>query len=370
MLAQIKSLGFNTIRIPFANEMLRNTSSTNGISFQANPDLYGLSPLQCLDKIISYSGNISLRVLLDRQSSKSNGAGTEALWYIPNDPYYTEKRIVSDLVMLAQRYLGTAVIGLDLWNAPGSGATWGTGSALTDWNLAAERFGNAIQAVNPYLLIIVQGIQNGNDLTGVAEKPVKLSVPAQVVYSTPEYSNDLYVHDYFSDPTFPANLRDIWTARFGYLIMEQIAPVIISEFGTSFANPSDTPWLSTWMNYLNGQFLEDGQSQLPPGHMGISWSYQQLAPYGPVGGILGSDWQTVQTQKLAAIASGLGPLFPFVDRSVPFVPPPANKTSVVPDPTLTPTAAPTQYPYEYFHTSGNQIVNREGKTIRIAGVNW
>ena len=133
---------------------------------------------------------------------------------------------------------------------------------------------------NPYLLIFVQGVQNGNDLTGVAKAPIKFNLPGRVVYMTSEYSNDLYDHPYFSDPTFPSNLRAIWNNRFGYIVIQQIAPIMINEFGVSFAFPSSTPWLTAWMNYLNGEYMEDGESFLPSGHVGISWSYQQVAPYG------------------------------------------------------------------------------------------
>lgn len=161
-------------------------------------------------------------------------------------------------------------------------STWGTGNLDTDWNSAAERAGNAALSANPYLLIFVQGLQYGNDLTGVAKNPIKLNIPGHVVYSTPEYSNDLHDQPHFSDPTFPYNLRSIWNNRFGFIVIQQIAPIMINEFGVSFAFSSDTPWLTAWMKYLNGEYLEDDQSFLSPGHVGISWSYQQIAPYGNI----------------------------------------------------------------------------------------
>ena len=60
-LDQIKGLGFNTLRLPFSNAMLRPGAATNSINFAQNPDLQGLTPLQCLDKVVDYCGQIGLR---------------------------------------------------------------------------------------------------------------------------------------------------------------------------------------------------------------------------------------------------------------------------------------------------------------------
>jgi aryl-phospho-beta-D-glucosidase BglC (GH1 family) len=324
--------------------------------------------LGCLDKIIEYSGSISLRVILSRSSSKADAANSESSWYLVGDKYYTEKRYIADWAMLAARYTGTAVIAADLWNGPKGTATWGTGNTATDWNLAAERVGNAILTANKHWLVIVQGLLHGSDLTGVATAPVRLTIPQRVVYGVAEYSNDLYNKTYFYSPLFPNNLRTVWNTNFGFVVLKQIAPLFVSEFGTSFSDSKDSLWLETWLNYLNGQYLVNGKSELPPGHVGVSWSYQQVSPYGPVGGVLADDWQTVQSSKTTPLQAVMAPLFPFVTPGK-FVPP-VNVTSVVPFPTVPPTAAPTRPIFEYFHTSGNQIVNRFGKAVRLSGVNW
>ena len=57
-----------------------------------------------------------------------------------------------------------AVVAMDLNNEPhgkeaGKGATWGNSNPLTDWNKAAERCGNAILAINPNVLIMVEGVE-------------------------------------------------------------------------------------------------------------------------------------------------------------------------------------------------------------------
>src|ERR1019366_7255021 len=126
----------------------------NGIDFSQNPDLAGLSSLQIMDKIVAYCGKIGLRIFLDRHRPDQNAQSP--LWYTST---VSETTWIKDWVALATRYNGnTTVIGADLHNEPNNPATWGDGVLATDWRLAAERCGNAILAVNPNLLIIVEGI--------------------------------------------------------------------------------------------------------------------------------------------------------------------------------------------------------------------
>src|SRR5580700_10814205 len=63
------------------------------------------------------------------------------------------------------------VIGVDLRNEPRGTATWG-GSASTDWHAAAQRGGDAVQTVDPNLLVFVEGISYAGDLSGVTSLPI------------------------------------------------------------------------------------------------------------------------------------------------------------------------------------------------------
>ncbi len=71
-------------------------------------------------------------------------------------------------------------------NEPRSPATWG-GSSSTDWHAAAERGGNAVLAINPNLLVFVEGVNYAGDLSGVATLPVQLNVANQLVYEAHDY---------------------------------------------------------------------------------------------------------------------------------------------------------------------------------------
>ena len=65
----IKSLGYNTIRIPFSNQMVENPIVPQNLSFYntgpINTDLRGLNSLQDLQKIVAYAGQVGLKVILD-----------------------------------------------------------------------------------------------------------------------------------------------------------------------------------------------------------------------------------------------------------------------------------------------------------------
>src|SRR5262249_9487838 len=87
MLDQIKANGYNTIRLPYANQLFDAGSTPNGIDFNKNPDLQGLTGIQIMDKIVAYSGQIGLRIFLDRH--RPDSGSQSALWYTTQ---YSEQR--------------------------------------------------------------------------------------------------------------------------------------------------------------------------------------------------------------------------------------------------------------------------------------
>ncbi|MGD2049207.1 MAG: glycoside hydrolase family 5 protein, partial [Chloroflexota bacterium] len=288
-LDQIQELGFNTIRLPYSNELFDPSSLPTSINYDLNPELEGLTGLEIMDKIIEGAGSRGIRVILDRH--RPNSHAQSELWYTDQ---VDEERWISDWVMLAERYRGNdTVIGMDLHNEPHGPATWGTGDLATDWRLAAERAGNAILAVNPNLLIIVQGVEQyegdwywwGGNLTGAGDYPVRLDHPEQLVYSTHVYGPGVYPQPWFSDPEFPENLPGIWESHWAYLVHENIAPVIIGEFGgRSVGEDAEGIWQRTLVSYLRDNNL--------------SYYYWTLNPNsGDTGGLLLDDWQSIDTEK-------------------------------------------------------------------------
>jgi endoglucanase len=284
----VKSLGYNTIRIPFSDQMVEGSKVPNQISFYGstgpiNTDLQGLTSIQVLDKIINYAGSIGLKVILDNHRSEDgNSAEQNGLWYTSA---YPESAFVNDWVTMANRYKGNStVVAMDLRNEPhtqsyssyGTGSTWGTGNAATDWNLAAQKAGNAILAVNPNLLIAVEGISDwvndsgqtvsdwwGGNLQAVATHPVQLSVANRLVYSAHDYGPHEYAQSWFNSSTTYASLSSVWDTNWGYIAKQNIAPLWVGEFGTpngatdvSDSTPgSQGQWFSGIVQYIKANNL-------------------------------------------------------------------------------------------------------------------
>lgn len=286
ILNTIKSNGYNAIRLPFSSQMVESPAIPGigyyGASGPINTDLAGLTSLQIMDKIIAAAGTLGLRVILDNHRSEA-GSSAEAngLWYTSQ---YPETSWIYDWTFLAQRYLNNpTVIGMDLRNEPHSvgsgGACWGCGSLATDWRLAASRAGNAVLAINPKLLIFVEGANCfaggctwwGGDLAGAASYPVTLDVPNRLVYSPHEYGPNLYVQGWFNSTTTPARLQAIWYANWAYLSLRNENPVWIGEFGTT-NNASD---IQDTTPGSQGQWFESLTAYLAA-NPNLSWGYWAL----------------------------------------------------------------------------------------------
>lgn len=293
VLDQIKAEGYNLIRLPYCNQMFDSGSAANSIDYVKNPDLAGLKPVQIMDKLIEKAGKRGIRIFLDRH--RPDSGGQSALWYTAA---YPETRWISDWVMLAQRYADNpTVIGADLHNEPHGTASWGTGNPATDWRLASERAGNAILAVNPNWLIIVEGIETnvqgnsssywwGGNLTGVRNNPVTLTVPDRVVYSPHDYGPGVASQPWFSAADFPNNLPKLWDDTWGYISKEQIAPILAGEFGGRSVDTlsAEGKWQHALVSYI-------GQNNL-------YWTYWSLNPNsGDTGGLLLDDWTSWNEPK-------------------------------------------------------------------------
>ncbi|MEU8468170.1 cellulase family glycosylhydrolase [Streptomyces sp. NPDC029006] len=309
MIDQIRATGYNTIRLPYSDDIFKAGTVANSIDFSGgkNADLQGLDPLHIMDKLVAYAGQDGLKVILDRH--RPDSSGQSALWYTASVP---ESTWITDLKALASRYQGQdTVIGIDLHNEPHDPACWGCGDQATDWRLAAQRAGNAVLGVNPSLLIFVEGVQTyngvsgwwGGNLMGVAQYPVQLSVAGRVVYSAHDYATSVAQQSWFSDPSFPANMPGVWDKYWGYIFKQNIAPVWVGEFGTTLQSTVDQKWLSALVSYLRPTSTYGADS--------FQWTFWSWNPdSGDTGGILKDDWATVDTVKDGYLASVKAPSFP------------------------------------------------------------
>jgi aryl-phospho-beta-D-glucosidase BglC (GH1 family) len=323
VLMQIKQMGFNCIRLPFSDKILEPGSMPSSISFygtdpfvsvtngKINQELQGKTSLEILDIIMSKCKELSLAVILDNHSRDPDGYMNEKVWYTAD---VSEDFWIRNWVSLVQRYKDNdALVGCDLDNEPhgkpsDGGSTWGTGIAASDWRLAAERCGNAILLANPRVLIVVEGVEQvgsdgywwGGNLSGARPAPVRLSNPKKLVYSAHDYGPEVFVQTWFDDPSFPSNLAAVWDAHFGYIVKENIAPVLIGEFGIrdngSYSGKEGT-WFKTLLAYLRDRF---------------SWTFWCYNPNsGDTGGLLEYDWLTTVKWKLDLLAPYCKPVLPF-----------------------------------------------------------
>jgi endoglucanase len=354
ILRTIKSLGFNSIRYAFSDELVE-TNPVIRRHVDANPAFRGQRALQIMDTILASARQVGLMVILANMSPGALAGAhaygpASALWYQP--PHYTERVWIHDWVTVARRYRDNpAVVGFDLHNEPHStgpgleivglgylrqGATWGPfrgrDKAATDWRLAAEQAGNAILRVNPHALIVVEGVEIypyrnplrgdlcpyripategycadlywwGGNLQGVQQYPVVLAVPHQLVYSPHEYGPGLHSQRWITPTMTERAWQGEMSRHWGYLLDAQgpnAAPLWVGEFGTSTSSNlgvrdrggnSQGAWFSALIDYLQRQ-------------RSIGWAYWPLNGTYPGGsrregyGLLSQDWRHISNRQV------------------------------------------------------------------------
>ncbi|MBS0561034.1 MAG: tandem-95 repeat protein [Proteobacteria bacterium] len=307
--------GFNTIRMPWSDRLLNSSPASGAINYTLNPDLQGLTSIQVLQKIVAYAGQVGLKIIFDHHNNEaSGGAQGNGLWYDlggasngtdgdGNVGTVTQATFQNNWVSFAKLWAGNStVIGFDLANEPAAG-TW-LGPSTTSLQTMATQVGNAIQAVDPGALIIVEGGYSAagpeGDLTGVAANPVVLNTANKVVYSVHEYPLSVNVNIYASQN--PSQYIQQMNNDWGYLITRNIAPVWIGELGSNLATASDQLWAQTLMNYMNGYYAAEGGPSVTATAQGVSgdywaWAYGTGAPEG----MLLSNWKDIRQDQFALV---------------------------------------------------------------------
>jgi endoglucanase len=295
MLTQIKKFGYNFIRLPYSVNALRS-SNISGVDFSigSNRNLQGKTPLEVMDIIIQEAAKNELLIMLD--SHRLNDTTIPELWYGDG---FTEADWIETWKLLAERYKNQSnVVAADLKNEPHGTASWGTGDLRFDWRLAAERCGNAILAINPNWLIVVEGVEKnvpnqqlsghwwGANLEGVKSFPVRLNVANKVVYSPHEYGQGVFDQVWFNTLDFPQNLYERWDKGFFYIAANGIAPVLIGEFGGIKIDSSSNEgiWQRQFIDFIKQKNL--------------SFNYWSWNPNSSdTGGILLDDWVNIDIHK-------------------------------------------------------------------------
>jgi endoglucanase len=331
LLNKIKQYGFNTVRLPYSDEMWRT-----------NPVPRAGACAECKNKhsrdimalILNYGGSIGLHFILDNhRSNAGNSAQENGLWYlVAGSSNYPESVWIADWLSIQSwlhgnqqtlgsvdtvtvNYLGSdgfpVVIGFDLRNEPHTpsrkayleGATWGTGDGIDpnvnpnpnpfapaciansvchDWRLGAERaadtiLGDASGRGWDLPLIFVEGI---------GQYPASGGTAANGPYNGTWWGGDLEgVNGNSTNPGAPVVLnvggnatalgpavtnKLVYSAHeYGPNLFKQswFNPNTCYTAGCGASSLADT-WRKFWA-YIN---LPGGVNPLWPGHAAYPWA--------------------------------------------------------------------------------------------------
>lgn|GEM_PF-351239 len=309
----IRANGFTSVRLVWSNQLVEDNPVIAPALLAANPQLVGKTALEVLDAVVDALAAEGVLVILNNHISDARWCcqidDGNTLWY--NDAY-PETAWLADWRAIAARYRDRpAVIGADLRNEPRLGAMWGDQmGADQDWPSAAERGGEAVLAEAPDWLIFVEGVAFGRILQDAGTRPIQLSVPGRLVYSSHDYPwsqrNGLD-----SEVSSYEELRDSCDRLWGYLLEEgkpTTAPVWLGEMGTCNDCWNDGGAAQRWMEAIT-RYLKERQ---------VGWSWWTLNSSNGWG-LFDPATQQAYSPTLLTLLQGL----PGVDTSV--LPPPVQE---------------------------------------------
>lgn len=331
MMTDLVAMGFNAIRLPFSREgfsQVRTPTDLGALGVgqgpgatDLNPDWMGKTNFELFTMFIDECTERGLYVLLDHHC---NNYGT--LDGTPTTVYWDKPGWLALWGEMAKRYgHNTTIIGADLYNEPHNVA-WST--LRTDF----QDCGNHIHTIAPDWLIFCGGGADGanqfwwgGNLDAVGTQPVVLTLPNKVAYTPHEYGHSVGGQSWLATTgntpaNWPLNLNTKRRTVWSYIFENNIAPVLVGEFGGKFgwnnngtasgdANaPFERQWLRNLIDHMNGDFDGDGTYELTGNQVGMSYAYWTFnANSGDTGGLLIDDatWTLPFTEKLTL----LEPLF-------------------------------------------------------------
>ncbi|KAI1132251.1 endoglucanase E1 [Nemania abortiva] len=257
--ASIRTLGFNSVRLPYSDEMVITNPYIHDRHLSANPDLFGLRALDIFAAVVEALTDAGIAVIV-------NNHITTATWCCGADPCdagwsndflgplcrisQSEEDWIQHWETVMERFVDNPyVVGADLRNEVRG--VWGT-MPWGRWAAAAEKCGNRLLKMNKDWLIIVEGTESGNDLSGVRTRPVVLDVQDRVVYSAHVYAwsgwgNREGRYAKRSYASFIQAMRKNWA----YLVEGDVAPVWVGEFGAPHhPGEGDANYWSNLLRYL------------------------------------------------------------------------------------------------------------------------
>ncbi len=283
--------------------------------------------MEIFDIIMQKCKKYGIKAFIDIHSPDANNSGHNyEIWY--GKAGITTDLWIETLVWLAEKYKNDdTLIGYDLKNephgkrgytgpCPDNIAKWDDSTDENNWKYAAETCANAILEVNPNALIFIEGIEQypmldkgydwdtpdvfqpkpgeekwygawwGGNLRGVRDLPVvPESGTSQIVYSPHDYGPSVYAQTWFDkDFTTQTLLDDYWYDTWSYIVEEDIAPLLIGEWGGHMDGDKNQKWMELLRDYMIDNH--------------ISHTFWCLNPNsGDTGGLIGVDFKTWDDEK-------------------------------------------------------------------------
>ncbi|WP_407652294.1 cellulase family glycosylhydrolase [Acetivibrio straminisolvens] len=320
--------GINFLRVPISTELLYQWSqgvypSANVNDF-VNPELEGMNSLELFDFAVQCCKEFGIKIMVDIHSPATDAMGhIYPVWY---DGQFTTEIWISTLEWLTERYKNDdTILALDLKNephgTPGSElmAKWDGSTDLNNWKHAAETCAKRILAINPNILIVVEGVEVypkpgydytavdewgkeskyffnwwGGNLRGVRDYPINLGKhQKQLVYSPHDYGPLVHKQSWFYEGFNKDTLyNDCWRDNWAYIHEENIAPLLVGEWG-GFMDGGDN---EKWMTAIRDYMIENKISH-------TFWCYN--ANSGDTGGLVYYDFITWDEEKYALLKPSL-----------------------------------------------------------------
>jgi endoglucanase len=365
----MKNAGFNLVRLPFSSDILTPGAKANpaAIDPTQNGDLINLTCLQIVDRVVASAGQRGIRIILDYHRLVGGGASESGRWY---DGAHSEASWIANWKAIAGRYAANStVVGVDLFNEVHAGVTWEADNVnvANNWRWAAKRCANEILAINPHLLICVQGLDAykgeggwwGAVHLGLHDVPLTLSVANQLVYEVHDYGPIVFDQPFHKDAAFPTNLPGFWDHQWGFLHNDGIAPVWVGEWGgvlddslgtwSSSLRDRERQWFGTLKTYIIGK--------------GLSWTWWCWTPESAdTHGLIKDDYSGLNAQKVNQVAPALYAGFGASGGGTP-PPPPASGSPY----SGAPAAIPGMIEAENFDNGGEGAGYHDGDATNLGG---
>ncbi len=287
LVRDIADHGVNVLRLPVSTELLYNwmigdpdpiksIKPNNSPSYPFNIDLINpdgsiANSQQLFDVLLKKCKQYGIKAFIDIHSPESNNAGHNyGLWYGKSFKGRDGKTVevttdvwIETLAWCADYYKNDdTLIGFDLKNEPHStyggapvDAIWDDSNKPNNWKQAAQDCADAILEKNPNALILIEGVEGfeghgawwGGNLRGVRKYPVDPKAgTSQIVYSPHDYGPVVSEQTWFKKNfTTDTLLDDYWRDTWAYLVEEDIAPLLIGEWGGRIPDTVDDEKLLT-----------------------------------------------------------------------------------------------------------------------------